>query len=49
MALVLDARCPGFAAVQAAAGTLGAKVVSCRPAALELADWHRIARKPGGT
>ena len=49
MAVVLDPRCPGFAEVQAAAATLGAKVIGARPAALELADWHRIARKPPGT
>jgi len=49
MAVVLDARCPGFAAVQAAAATLGAKVIGTRPVALELADWQQIARKPPGT
>lgn len=45
-ALVLDPACPAFAAVQAAAGTLGAKVLPCRPATLQLADWLQIARKP---
>lgn len=44
-ALVLDPACPGFAAVQAAAGTLGVTVFACRPEALQLADWQRIARK----
>jgi hypothetical protein len=43
-ALVLDPACPGFAAVQAAAATLGAVVLPARPATLELAEWRQIAR-----
>src|SRR5277367_3056433 len=36
--LVLDAACPGFAAVTAAAAALGARVLPGRPPALDLAD-----------
>ena len=37
MRLILDPRCPAFAAVAAVAGTLGAIVLPSRPAALDLA------------
>jgi hypothetical protein len=36
--LILDAACPGFAAVAAAAATLGAEVLAERPEALDLAE-----------
>ena len=36
--LILDAACPGFAVVTAAAATLGARVLAERPAALDLAE-----------
>jgi hypothetical protein len=36
--LVLDPACPAFAAVTAAAGSLGARVLPGRPPALDLAD-----------
>jgi len=36
--LILDAACPAFAAVAAAAATLGARVLAERPEALDLAD-----------
>jgi len=36
--LVLDAACPAFAAVAAAAATLGARVLAERPEALDLAE-----------
>ena len=36
--LVLDAACPGYAAVRGAAATLGARVLPQAPPALDLAD-----------
>ena len=45
--LVLDAACPGFAAVQDAAATLGARVMPVPPPALDLGDpaaRRRLAR-----
>ncbi len=45
--LVLDVACPGFAAVQGAAATLGAHVLPQPPPALDLADagaQRRLAR-----
>ncbi len=43
-ALVLDPACPAFAAVTAAAANLGATVLSCRPPALDLADYSATGR-----
>jgi len=36
--LILDAACPGFAAVAAAAATIGARLLAERPEALDLAE-----------
>ncbi len=43
-ALVLDAACPAFAAVNAVAGMLGAIVLPARPAALDLAATGNLRR-----
>lgn len=43
-ALVLDPACPAFARVQAAAGTLGARVLPARPVALDLIDVAALRR-----
>ena len=45
--LVLDPACPAFAAVTAAAATLGAEVLACRPPALDLAEPGALRRLPG--